>query len=89
MEIKAAHKRLVCRKIYQEEKKHSFLIIPDTTSHIQVTVLARGSEVDSSIEIGDVVCTGKESGIEFKINDEEFISLDESRILAVWKPKNA
>ena len=93
MNFRPLHDRVAVRRVEEEQKTKSGLIIPDTAKEkpMQGEVLAvgpgardqDGELVPMSVQIGDRVLFGKWSGTEVKIDDEEVLIMKESDLLGV------
>lgn len=85
--------RVVVKPEPQEEKTRSGIVLPDTAKEkpSEGTVVAvgagrildNGQKVPSEVKIGDKIIYSKYGGTEVKIEDEEYIILQERDILAV------
>lgn len=85
--IKAFGKRIIVEEVEIEVKKSSLLILPDKKSHITARVVTYGSEVDSNIDIGDIVYLLTETGVPVNIGGSDYLSIIESQVIAAWKDK--
>lgn len=93
MKIKPLADRVVVRPLELEEKKQGGIIIPDTAKEkpqegevVAVgpgKITDNGTKIEPSVKKGDRVLFGKYSGTEVNIDDEEYLILRESDILAV------
>ena len=91
MNFKPLQDRILIKRIAQENKTKSGIIIPDTAKEkpmygIVIEVgMGRKSETGilQQIEVkkGDKILFAKWSGIEIKLNDEEYLIMKESDIL--------
>lgn len=85
--------RVVVKPIEQEERTKGGIVLPDTAKEKpqEGEVLAVGSgrllengqRVPLEVKVGDRVVFAKYGGTEVKIDDEEYIILRESDILAI------
>jgi len=97
MNFRPLHDRLVVRRIEQEMKTASGIIIPDTAKEkpMQGEVIAagpgardeNGKLVPLDVKNGDRVLFGKWSGTEVKIDGEELVIMKESDILGIIEGK--
>ncbi len=93
MKIKPLADRVVVRALEPEEKKQGGIIIPDTAKEkpqegevIAVgpgKITDNGTKIEPSVKKGDRVLFGKYSGTEVSVDDEDYLILRESDILAV------
>ena len=84
--------RVVVRPIEREEMTKGGIYLPDTAKENpqEGEVLAvgqgrlsdDGKRIPMDVKVGDIVVYAKYGGTEIKIDDEELIILEESRILA-------
>ncbi|MFZ5516398.1 MAG: co-chaperone GroES [Candidatus Zhuqueibacterota bacterium] len=93
MKIRPLADRVVVKPIETEEKKVGGIIIPDTAKEKpqQGKVVAvgpgkisdSGQKITMEVKNGDIVLYGKYSGTEVSIDDEEYLIMRESDILAI------
>lgn len=93
MNIKPLADRVVVKVVEQEERTKSGIVLPDTAKEKpqQGKVMAvgpgrmleNGQVVPLEVKEGDKVIFSKYAGTEVKIEDEEYLILRESDILAV------
>lgn len=93
MKLKPLADRVVVRPIEEEDKTPGGIILPDTAKEKpmrgEVTAVGKGRLTDNGervamdVKVGDVVIYGKYSGTDFKMNDEDYLVLRESDILAI------
>jgi chaperonin GroES len=93
MKFRPLHDRVVVRRLEQEERTKSGIIIPDTAKEKpqQGEVIAvgpgarneKGEIVALDVKAGDRVLFGKWSGTEVKIDGEEYLIMKESDIMGV------
>jgi len=78
--------RVLIRPAQKENKTNSGLILPETAKEKpqQGTVEAIGGEDDmlTDLAVGDTVIFPKYSGSEIKMNDVEYLIMDEGDVLA-------
>ncbi len=99
MNFRPLHDRVVVRRIEEDEKTVSGIIIPDTAREkpMQGEVLAvgpgarneKGEVVPLDVKVGDRVLFGKWSGNEVKIDGEELAIMKEADIMGVLKTSRA
>ncbi len=95
MNIKPLADRVVVKPLEQEEVKKSGIIIPDTAKEkpVQGEIMAAGpgrlddagKRVDLEVKIGDKILYGKYSGTEVTIDDQDYLIMRESDVLAILK----
>lgn len=85
--IGAVGKRLVVREIVEHDEKVGNLILNKRKDQVRAEVMSFGSEVDKSISLHDIVILPPETGIQIKINGEDYLSINENQILATWQDK--
>ncbi len=93
MKFRPLHDRVVVRRLEQEERTKSGIIIPDTAKEKpqQGEVIAvgpgarneKGEIVALDVKAGDRVLFGKWSGTEVKIDGEEYLIMKESDIMGI------
>jgi chaperonin GroES len=91
--IRPLQDRVIVRRIEEGEQIRGGIIIPDTAKEKpqEAEVLAigpggrneKGDRVPMEVKVGDRVIFAKYSGTEFKQDDEEYLILRESDVLAV------
>src|ERR1041384_3850631 len=87
------HDRVVVRRIEAEEKTKGGIIIPDTAkekpSEGEIIAVGPGGRDESGklipidLKAGDRVLFGKWSGTEVKIDDDEYLIMEESDVMGV------
>lgn len=97
MKIRPLADRVVVKPLEEEEKKQGGIIIPDTAKEKpqQGEIVAvgpgkmseNGKRFELTVKVGDKVLYGKYSGTEVTIDDEDYLIMHESDILAVIKNK--
>lgn len=92
MKLKPLADRVVVKQIEAEEKTKSGIILTSAAQEkpqvFEVIEVGPGGKVDGEdvemvVKIGDRVITGKYSGTEVKIDDEELVIVRQSDILAI------
>lgn len=83
--IKPLGERIVVKPQEAEEKTSSGIYLPDSSKEKQNKgeVVAIGKIEDSEIKVGDTVLYPKFSGTEIEYDDEVYIILDKSDLLAI------
>ncbi len=99
MNFRPLHDRVLVRRIEEDEKTVSGIIIPDTAKEkpMQGEVLAvgpgarndKGEVVSLDVKVGDRVLFGKWSGNEVMIDGEELAIMKESDIMGVLETSRA
>ena len=87
--------RLIVKAVEPKEIKKSGIIIPDTAKEKPqeglVVAVGKGKTTDEGklipmeVKTGDTVIYGKYSGTEIKINDEEYLIMNEADVLGIVK----
>ncbi len=89
MTIEPLGARVLIRPLAQESKTSSGIILPETAKEKpqQGMIEAVGSEEEmmSDLAVGDRVLFPKYSGTEIKVDDVEYLIMDESDVLARLK----
>ncbi|HUU26372.1 MAG TPA: co-chaperone GroES [archaeon] len=93
IKIKPLADRVVVKPLEETEQKKGSIIIPDTAKEKpqQGKIVAvgpgkltdEGKRVAMEVKVGDKVLYGKYSGTEVTIDDEEYMIMRESDVLAV------
>jgi chaperonin GroES len=93
MKFKPLHDRVLVRRMEQESKTASGIIIPDNAKEKpiegEIIAVGPGSRDDSGkllpmdVKVGDRIVFGKWSGTEVKIDGEELLIMKESDIFGV------
>lgn len=93
MKLRPLGDRVIVRPLEQEEKTKGGIILPDTAKEkpMQGEVVAvgpgrkndKGEVQPMDVKVGDKVLYGKYAGTEVKIDEQEYLILRESDILAV------
>lgn len=93
MKFRPLHDRILLRRIEQEAKTASGIIIPDTAKEKpmegEIVAVGSGSRDDSGkvvpldVKAGDRVLFSKWAGTEITINGEELLVMKESDIMGV------
>ena len=96
MTFRPLHDRVLVRRIEEEEKTASGIIIPDAAKEkpMEGEVLATGSGVRGEdgkitpldVKAGDRILFGKWSGTEVKMDGEDLIIMKESDIMGIIEP---
>jgi chaperonin GroES len=93
MKIRPLHDRLVVKRLDEERKTASGIVIPDTAAEKpdqgEVLAVGPGKPLDDGklrpvgIKVGDRVLFGKYSGTTVKVKDEELLVIREDDVMGV------
>ena len=88
MKLKPLGDKVVLQHQAAEEKTQSGIILPDSAKEKpqEAVVIAVGSgtdKVEMQVKEGDKVIYTKYAGTEIKVDDEEYVIVDQSDIIAV------
>ena len=88
LKIKLLEDRVLIQAAEAEEKTKSGIIIPDTAKEkpqrgVVMSVGPGKKDEPTTVKEGDVVLYGKYSGTEINIDNEDYIIMRESDILAI------
>ena len=87
MKIKPLGKRILAKKVEQEEKKSSGgIIIPDSAKSekvVRAKVLELGTDEKFTVKKGNEIIVSSFAGTEIEMDDEKLLLVKESDILAV------
>ena len=93
MKIRPLHDRIIVKRLEEERKTASGIVIPDTAAEKpdQGEVLAvgpgkhdeDGDRIAMSVKVGDRVLFGKYSGQTVKVNGDELLVMKEDDLFAV------
>jgi chaperonin GroES len=93
MKIKPLYDRIVVKRLEEERKTASGIVIPDTAAEKpdqgEVIAVGPGKATDSgeirslTVKVGDKVLFGKYAGQAIKIEGEEFLVMREEDILGI------
>ena len=95
MKLKPLGDRVVIKQLEAEEKTKSGIVLPsqakEKPQEAEVIAVGPGGTVDGKeikmeVKPGDRVIYSKYAGTEIKMNDEEYIIVKQSDILAIVKP---
>ncbi|MCX7990571.1 MAG: co-chaperone GroES [Proteobacteria bacterium] len=95
--VRPLHDRIIVKRLPEEEKTKSGIIIPDTAKEkpqegevIAVgngRILENGQKIPMEVKVGDIVIFGKYAGNEIKIDGEEYLIMREDDILGIIEKK--
>ncbi len=93
MKLRPLHDRIIIKRLEEEEKTSSGIIIPDSAKEKpqrgKVIAVGKGRVLEDGkvrpmeVKAGDVVLFGKYSGTDVKIENEEHLIVREDDVLAV------
>ena len=85
MSLKPLGDRVVLKQLVAEETTKSGIVLPGQNKEKlqQAEVVVDGKEVKMEVKVGDQVIYSKYSGTEVKLDDEEYIIVKQSDILAI------
>ena len=93
MKLRPLHDRVIVKRLEEERKTASGIVIPDTAAEKpdqgEVLAVGKGKILEDGkvrpldIKVGDKILFGKYSGTDIKIDGEEYLILRESDVLAV------
>ena len=87
MKIKPLGKRILAKKVEQEEKKSSGgIIIPESAKSdkvVRAKVLELGTDEKFTVKKGNEVIVSSFAGTEIEVDDEKLLLIKESDVLAV------
>ena len=93
MKIRPLHDRIIVKRLEEERKTASGIVIPDTAAEKpdqgEVKAIGKGKVLEDGklrpldVKVGDKVLFGKYSGTEVTIDGEQLLILRESDVLAV------
>ena len=93
MKIKPLHDNILVKRLEEKEVKKGGIIIPDTAKEKpqegEVIAVGPGKIGDDGkrqqmdVKVGDKILFGKYSGSEVKLNNEEFLIMQEKDVLGV------
>ncbi|MPZ45885.1 MAG: co-chaperone GroES [Betaproteobacteria bacterium] len=93
MKIRPLHDRLIIKRLDEERKTASGIVIPDTAAEKpeqgEVTALGKGKILENGkvlaidLKVGDRVLFGKYSGQTVKVEGEELLVMREEDIMGV------
>ena len=93
MKIRPLHDRIIVKRLEEERKTASGIVIPDTAAEKpdqgEVTAVGKGKKNDEGkvtpldVKVGDRVLFGKYSGQTVKVEGEELLVMREEDIMGV------
>lgn len=99
MHIRPLHDRVIVKRLEEERKTASGIVIPDTAAEKpdqgEVITVGNGKVLEDGtvraldVKAGDRVLFGKYAGTTVKIKDEEFLVLREDDIMGIVEDESA
>ena len=92
MKLRPLGNRVVLQQQEAEEKTQSGIILPDSAKEKpqDAVVIAvgqgkgeDGKDIEMQVKVGDKVIYSKYAGTEIKLDDEEYITVDQNDIIAI------
>ena len=86
MSLKPLGDRVVLKQLVAEETTKSGIVLPGQKAEVVAVGpggVVDGKEVKMEVKVGDQVIYSKYSGTEVKLDDEEYIIVKQSDILAI------
>ena len=93
MKIRPLHDRVIVKRLEEERKTASGIVIPDTATEKpdqgEIVAVGTGKVLDNGqirplqLKVGDVVLFGKYAGNEIKLDGEEIVVMREEDIMGV------
>jgi chaperonin GroES len=93
MSIRPLHDRVIVKRVEEERKTASGIVIPDSATEKPVRgkiiaigkgkILENGEVRPLDVKVGDIVLFGKYSGTEMKFDGEELLVMREEELVAI------
>lgn len=93
MKIRPLHDRVVVKRVDEERKTASGIVIPDTAAEKpdqgEIVAVGKGKKTDEGklipcdVKVGDRVLFGKYSGSEVTLDGEEYLIMKEEDVLGI------
>jgi chaperonin GroES len=93
MKIRPLHDRVIVKRLEEERKTASGIVIPDSATEKpdqgQIIAIGKGKIMENGevraldVKVGDKVLFGKYSGQAFKMDGEEYLQMREEDIIGV------
>lgn len=93
MSIRPLHDRVIVKRVEEERKTASGIVIPDSATEKPVRgkiiaigkgkILENGEVRPLDVKVGDIVLFGKYSGTEMKFDGEELLVMREEDLVAI------
>ena len=90
MKFRPLHDRVLVESLDSEEKTAGGIIIPDTAKEKpqmgKIVAIGKGTKENPiTVKVGDTILYGKYAGTELKYEQEDYLIMKESDILAIIK----
>jgi chaperonin GroES len=93
MKIRPLHDKILVKQLEEEEKSKGGIIIPDTAKEKpqegEVVAVGKGKALEGGktrpldVKVGDKILFEKWAGTTLNIDDEEYMMMSESEVLAI------
>ncbi|MCD6239325.1 MAG: co-chaperone GroES [Thermotoga sp.] len=85
MKVTPLGERVFIKPIKEEKKSEGGLVLPDTAKDKpqRAKVIAVGDSDEIKVKVGDTVIFAKYAGTELKLDEEDYIIIDNGDLLAV------
>ena len=88
MNLRPLHDRVIIKRLDQESKTASGIIIPDTAKEkpqkgVVIAVGPGKKDEPTTVKVGDTVLYGKYSGTEISVEGKDYLIMRESDIYAI------
>ena len=85
MKVTPLGERVFIKPIKEEKKSEGGLVLPDTAKDKpqRAKVIAVGDSDEIKVKVGDTVIFAKYAGTELKLDEEDYIIVDNGDLLAV------
>ena len=97
MKIRPLHDRIIVKRLEEERKTASGIVIPDTAAEKpdqgEVQAVGKGKILEDGnvraldVKVGDKILFGKYSGTEVKVDGDELLVMREEDVMAVIEGK--
>ena len=97
MKLRPLHDRVIIKRLEEERKTASGIVIPDTAAEKPVQgkvvavgkgkILEDGSVRALDVKVGDKILFGKYSGTEVKVDGDELVVMREEDVMAIIEGK--
>jgi chaperonin GroES len=92
--ITPLHNRVLIRRLAEKESAKGGIIIPDTAKEkpqegevvaVGAGKIEKGRRIPMDVNVGDRILFGKYTGNDIKVEDQDYLILNEDEILAKFK----
>jgi len=92
--IMPLHNRVLIRRLAEKESAKGGIIIPDTAKEkpqegevvaVGAGKIEKGRRIPMDVNVGDRILFGKYTGNDIKVEDQDYLILNEDEILAKFK----